>query len=141
MAILESISLKARNTTESMRLNNLIKANDKMMDKPTCQIGYQYVERHLEEEDAEFAEFLREIIRLRKENIQYMQELELMQMAKICPQCGFENPNGSRFCLNCGGRLDEGVQMQPVGKFCSSCGVQNAPDAAFCENCGNPLKM
>ena len=54
MAILESISLKARNTTESMRLNNLIKANDKMMDKLTCQIGYQYVERHLEEEDAEF---------------------------------------------------------------------------------------
>lgn len=132
MAILESISLKAKTTTESMRLNNLIKSNEKMMDKLTYQIGCQYVEKHLEEKDAEFAEFLQEIVRLRMENIQYMQQLELLQTSKICPKCGFENANGSKFCINCGAHLDDVVSQTQAGvKFCGSCGAQNAPDALF----------
>lgn len=141
MAILESISLKAKATTESMRLNTQIRANEKMMDKLTCQIGYQYVERHIDDTDSEFAEYLQEIIRLRKENMQCMYELEQLQAVRVCPQCGFENGSSGKFCVNCGGRLDDNpVWNQPGGCVCSNCGMENSDDAMFCEQCGNRLK-
>ncbi|MEM2017348.1 MAG: SPFH domain-containing protein [Nitrososphaerota archaeon] len=53
----------------------------------------------------------------------------------ICPKCGRQNPQGSRFCNNCGAQL-----LEATGVKCSRCGMQNMPGAKFCSNCGNPLE-
>src|SRR5260221_13145590 len=47
-----------------------------------------------------------------------------------CPSCKSENPDGSRFCIQCGASL-------PLA--CSSCGRGNPPQARFCANCGTAL--
>lgn len=47
-----------------------------------------------------------------------------------CPQCGFVNPAGAKFCMNCGYML---------GKKCPQCGFVNPPGANFCANCGAKL--
>ncbi len=44
-----------------------------------------------------------------------------------CPSCGHANPEGSRFCLECGHGL---------GLACASCGAELPPDARFCNQCG-----
>src|ERR1051325_6562061 len=31
-------------------------------------------------------------------------------MAKPCPSCSYENPEGARFCMSCGAPLDEGAR-------------------------------
>src|SRR6516165_5586283 len=48
----------------------------------------------------------------------------------ICAQCKTENPDGLKFCNECGATF-----KAP----CASCGFENAPTAKFCGNCGSPI--
>ncbi|MCC8026666.1 MAG: zinc-ribbon domain-containing protein [Clostridium sp.] len=53
---------------------------------------------------------------------------------RTCPQCGHENPEGVKFCQECGAKL--GGQGTP----CPSCGAQNPPGVKFCQECGTKLE-
>jgi class 3 adenylate cyclase/tetratricopeptide (TPR) repeat protein len=44
-----------------------------------------------------------------------------------CPSCGFENPEGLKFCGDCG---------TPVIAPCPTCGFANPPQFKFCGDCG-----
>ena len=48
-----------------------------------------------------------------------------------CSACGALNPDGKRFCAECGATL-------PVA--CPSCGSSNAPSKKFCGDCGHALQ-
>jgi predicted ATPase/class 3 adenylate cyclase len=47
-----------------------------------------------------------------------------------CASCGFENPAGLNFCIECG---------VPLPAHCSHCGFANPPRAKFCGACGTAL--
>jgi len=47
-----------------------------------------------------------------------------------CPNCGFDNPPGMKFCGMCGTRL---------AQACPACGFANPPEFRFCGQCGAPL--
>src|SRR5919108_6058939 len=47
-----------------------------------------------------------------------------------CPSCGFENPEGMKFCGQC---------ASPLGRRCPQCGFDNPPGFAFCGQCAAPL--
>jgi class 3 adenylate cyclase/tetratricopeptide (TPR) repeat protein len=47
-----------------------------------------------------------------------------------CPSCGFENPEGLKFCNECG---------TPLLVRCPQCGFANQPQAKFCGECGAAL--
>jgi class 3 adenylate cyclase len=47
-----------------------------------------------------------------------------------CPSCGFENPEGLKFCNDCGA---------PLQVRCPQCGFANQPRARFCGECGTSL--
>jgi formate dehydrogenase maturation protein FdhE len=48
-----------------------------------------------------------------------------------CPACGMQNPEGVKFCQDCGSPLGAaGV------KHCTSCGAELAPGTRFCGECG-----
>jgi class 3 adenylate cyclase len=47
-----------------------------------------------------------------------------------CPSCGFENPEGLKFCNDCG---------TPLRMPCAQCGFTNQPQAKFCGACGAAL--
>lgn len=54
------------------------------------------------------------------------------QATASCPNCGFANPAGAKFCNNCG---------RSLGKVkCPNCGTENEPQARFCSNCGTKLQ-
>src|SRR5262245_17592567 len=48
-----------------------------------------------------------------------------------CTSCGFENPEGLKFCEECGTQLV---------RVCPSCGQQVRPTAKFCGKCGTTLE-
>lgn len=48
---------------------------------------------------------------------------------RTCPQCGHENPEGTKFCQECGSKL--GMQ-----NICPSCGAANSAGVKFCQECG-----
>jgi class 3 adenylate cyclase len=47
-----------------------------------------------------------------------------------CPLCGFENPEGMKFCGQC---------ASPLGRRCPQCGFDNPQGFAFCGQCATPL--
>mgnify|MGYP003429746049 CR=1 FL=1 len=47
-----------------------------------------------------------------------------------CPSCGFENPEGMKFCGQC---------ASPLGRRCPQCGFDNPSGFAFCGQCATPL--
>ncbi|MBI3327044.1 MAG: zinc ribbon domain-containing protein [Nitrospinae bacterium] len=47
-----------------------------------------------------------------------------------CPSCGFENPEGMKFCGKC---------ATPLGLRCPQCGFENPVGFAFCGQCATAL--
>jgi class 3 adenylate cyclase/tetratricopeptide (TPR) repeat protein len=47
-----------------------------------------------------------------------------------CPRCESDNPDGSKFCIECG---------MPLRPRCPRCGADNLPRAKFCGECGMAL--
>jgi predicted RNA-binding Zn-ribbon protein involved in translation (DUF1610 family) len=60
------------------------------------------------------------------------------QVMVVCPKCGFQNPQTTKFCGNCGAQLQ--TPQGQGGIKCPKCGTENAAGAKFCSNCGNPLQ-
>ena len=80
---------------------------------------------------------------------------------RTCPQCGHENPEGTKFCQDCGAKLGAqntcpscgtanpvgvrfcqecGSKLQSeTGRFCPACGQENPPGTGFCGGCGSKL--
>ena len=49
-----------------------------------------------------------------------------------CPACGATNPEGTKFCQECGTKLSA-----PTSKrFCTDCGTEIPNDSRFCGSCG-----
>lgn len=73
-----------------------------------------------------------------------------------CPNCGKPNPSGTKFCGDCGAKMEVGkvpcvkcgAELREGAKFCSECGSKQeklkcancqaelAPGAKFCAECG-----
>ncbi|MBC8506445.1 MAG: AAA family ATPase [Anaerolineales bacterium] len=49
-----------------------------------------------------------------------------------CTNCQFSNPQGAKFCSNCGSQVKQG---------CTNCGAELIPNAKFCSNCGQPAQV
>ena len=49
-----------------------------------------------------------------------------------CPSCGFENPEGMKFCGECGTAFTA---------RCPQCGFENPPRFKFCGDCGASLSL
>ncbi|MBI3301421.1 MAG: zinc ribbon domain-containing protein [Deltaproteobacteria bacterium] len=47
-----------------------------------------------------------------------------------CPSCGFDNPEGMKFCGEC---------AAPLKNRCPNCGFENPPRFKFCGECAAPL--
>ncbi len=64
-----------------------------------------------------------------------------VQAMVLCPKCGFQNPQTSKFCNNCGATLQAPPPPAPAGVACPKCGTSNPANAKFCINCGNPMQV
>jgi len=49
-----------------------------------------------------------------------------------CPKCQFENPEGIKFCGECGAKLE---------RLCPSCNLSSPPNFKFCGECGHKLDV
>lgn len=61
-----------------------------------------------------------------------------------CPECHSANPEGTKFCGNCGAKIPEIVEAEAVEveqeaaskRYCSNCGAEIGKDKNFCSECG-----
>ena len=50
----------------------------------------------------------------------------------LCPKCHTNNPDGEKYCKNCGFQLN-------ASRICPECGAHNRHDTKFCSECGAGL--
>jgi class 3 adenylate cyclase/tetratricopeptide (TPR) repeat protein/ribosomal protein L40E len=58
--------------------------------------------------------------------------LNVRRQKMKCSKCGFENPEGKKFCGKCGMKIE---------LICPSCNAFNPPDFTFCGECGRHLSV
>ena len=68
----------------------------------------------------------------------FQQQPQAQQPMVLCPKCGFQNPQTSKFCNNCGTTMQPAAQAATVK--CPKCGTENPTTAKFCVNCGNAMQ-
>ncbi|MGC9347865.1 MAG: zinc-ribbon domain-containing protein [Anaerolineae bacterium] len=56
-----------------------------------------------------------------------------------CPNCGYENRPGARFCGRCGQPTSAGSQPEGGAQLCPQCGRELRRGARFCPHCGHRL--
>jgi hypothetical protein len=49
-----------------------------------------------------------------------------------CSNCGVENPERAKFCIEC---------ASPFAERCLACGAENPPRAKFCAQCSTPIAV
>ena len=74
---------------------------------------------------------LKEILSAREQREQAEQA---ERAGRTCPQCGHENPEGTKFCQKCGGKLGA------VKTACPSCGAVTPAGVKFCQECGAKME-
>jgi len=96
----------------------------------------------------EFAAIINELNENQKKQVQIKEKLRAAEEekkekkrkekeqleARTCPNCSFVNPEGSKFCQECGEKL--GTLSKSI---CPKCGTENSPQSRFCSECGNKL--
>lgn len=87
------------------------------------------------EQEAELARVRSRLAAAEAELAAAQQEKERAEQAQkreeelhSCPQCGLRNPDGVKFCQECGTRLGPAV--------CRACGAEMTPGTRFCGSCG-----
>ena len=56
----------------------------------------------------------------------------------VCTACGAENAPGTKFCCNCGNKLE--IPAPPEPKICPNCGATVADGMKFCGECGQKME-
>ena len=55
-----------------------------------------------------------------------------------CSACGTVNEPGTKFCRECGAKLE--VPAEPEKRICPACSTEVAPGVKFCSECGQKLE-
>lgn len=109
------------------------------------EIGKQAVQKYGIDEFGELADKMRLVqsnLAAAKEKLNSAkQEQEAKEKAdqelrdsRTCQMCGHENPEGVKFCQECGAKIGGGQNV------CPQCGEQNPPGTKFCGGCGARLE-
>lgn len=136
---------KASGAIEVGKLNLKINAEEKKIEESTTKIG-DCLLRSLDadqEYDEGIMQLYEEIKTSRAVIASIKAELASISGALLCPSCSAKNPSESRFCRECGAKLEsESPAEDPieiVEILCPTCGATVGSEEKFCTQCGTKL--
>ena len=86
------------------------------------------LESQLRSVQASLAEAQSKLEQVQAEDARNKQEEQRAKEQRTCPQCGYLNQEGVKFCQECGAKIG--------ASKCRSCGATLSPGARFCGECG-----
>ena len=139
----QSTVKKAKELSDSARLNSEITEAENQINTLYLEIGYKIYAAHSADPLPEVADLIERVNALHDKIDDARAQIQVINASGRCPNCGAKVKPGMAFCSSCGARLaEEPPQPQPQADkpmFCSNCGAPIPPDAAFCTSCGTPV--
>ncbi|MDR3299037.1 MAG: zinc ribbon domain-containing protein [Candidatus Accumulibacter sp.] len=157
--IVRNIGDKATDALETTKLNTKINAEKTAIAECMRRIGEYYHAKHqagepddsgvaeihaaIDGHNAAIAETQAEITRIQAENAAQAARAAAAVPAAtaapaageiVCPSCGKANVPGTKFCRECGGKLE--IPVAPVDRACPGCGAPVPATSRFCGECG-----
>jgi hypothetical protein len=149
----KNVGDKANDAIETTKLNNKINTEKTAIAEEFKKIGEHYYAKHTAGEtvDSEIDDFIasinshKTVIMEAEAQIRALKEEAATPHAPIasignivCPACGKQNSPGTKFCCECGGKLDAHAQSLP--RVCPSCKAVVGEGINFCNECGTRIK-
>ena len=136
---------KASDVLESGKLNLKINTEERKIEQATLKIG-QCLLRSLDagqEYDESIMNLYEEIQASRTAISSIKADLTNLSGVVFCPSCHAKNPPESKFCRDCGTKLEPGQAadetVEIVDILCPNCGTTVGADLKFCTQCGAKL--
>lgn len=139
----QDVVQKTKDTTESMKLNNMISDEEKRIKKIYTEIGQAYFELHAENCEDSFKGYIDGIKDAKSKIKDYSEQVKRLKGIKPCPNCGSDVAPNVPFCATCGFRIIV-PNVNPVVNaipHCTNCGAPINPGSAFCTNCGKKAEV
>lgn len=134
---------KAKDISETTRLNKVISDSQKQIQGLYSEIGYTVYCTYRENPIPEVAESFRQIDELLRGIEECQSQIKELNTGSICPSCGAKIKQGMKFCSICGSELkleELNIPKKEETAYCSECGAPMGADAVFCTECGNKVK-
>ncbi len=133
---------KAKNFTETTKLNSKISDLERQISLAFTGIGRAYYESHKDDPAVEFPDRIEQISQLYKEIQQYKEQIQKIKGTPVCQACGAPLLPGALFCNACGQKIQKeppAAEPRPSAAVCPNCHAPVSEGAAFCASCGTPL--
>lgn len=128
---------KARGVSETMRITNEIREEEKKQEQLYKNLGYYYYKNCFENAEGEAKNICLEIKESQNKISMNREQLKTIKGIVNCPNCGAEMPNQSMFCNVCGSQLVH--KKEKTNNLCSNCGAEIEEGYLFCTSCGSKV--
>lgn len=140
----QTVVQKTRETTETMRLNNAVKAYEKELESQLLRIGTKFYAEQKDNCPSQYSELFEKATKIQNLIDENRAQIELLSNTAICNNCGKKVDGESKFCIYCGSKLDRKEEAEEAVsdavndeiQKCGNCGAPLEKDAVFCTECG-----
>jgi len=140
----QDVVQKTKDTTETLKLNNMISDEEKRIKNLYTEIGKAYFELHSDSCEEALKPYIDGIKDAHAKIGEYSEQVKRLKGIGKCPNCGADVPNTAPFCTNCGLKMN--IQSaNPAANtsvaHCTGCGSPLNPGSAFCTKCGKKVEQ
>ena len=138
----QSAVQKAKDLTETTRLNSQVNETEKEISALYRQLGFVIYQAHRDDPIPEGAELIARIGELHGKVEELKAQIQNINRASHCPTCGAKISKGMVFCTSCGSKLpvvEEAPQEEKNVARCTACGTALEEGSLFCTNCGTKV--
>lgn len=132
---------KAKELSETARLNGLITDEEKSINNTYFQIGKLYATIHRNNPEPDFSGMINSVAEAESRIRDYKKQIQDIKGIQRCENCGAEVPRGAAFCSACGAVMPKIESVIPDDSVkCSNCGNIVKKGMRFCTSCGKPME-
>jgi len=137
-----SVQELTREGMENTRLSADLRAAKSELDKRFLTLGRAYYAVASGDEDEVPRELIESVSEALAEIDFLNAQRDRVRASEKCPGCGAMQPEGARFCSNCGRRMPEAAPAPAEEasdadeEYCAECGAMRHGESKFCPVCG-----
>lgn len=138
----QSTVQKGKDLSEVSRLNNIISTTENQINELYAKIGYEIYRTYADSPLPVVADLIGQVKDLSQNIENCKMQINTINAAILCPQCGAKINKKMVYCYTCGYNLLMKTAPQVLKQeeyFCTNCGAEILPSCKYCTSCGQKI--